>query len=362
MPTLLSRHIVAESYRLLAAVSAILVMVYLSNQLARYLAEIAEGRLAGELLLSLLLLKLASVLVLLLPAAFYLSLLLGLGRMYSDSEMVALAACGYGPGQLLRGVLLAALPVAALTALLAWQVGPASAALADQVLRQARAQALVSAIVPGQFSRVDDQLVYHVQGVDQGGGMRGIFAQLLRPDGTVLINAAQARFEVDPLRGRRDLVLDDGTRYDGTPGRGDYRTFAFERYRLRLPDITPGTIQKTDALASAVLLASSDPRHRAELHWRIALPLSVLLLALLAVPISHSQPRQGRYARLLLALLVYVLYVNLLGAGRTLIGSGRLVAEAGLWWAHLLPLLLAWWLLRRQLGFRWWPWSRAQSA
>lgn len=351
MPTLLSRHIVAESYRLLAAVSAILVMVYLSNQLARYLAEIAEGRLAGELLLSLLLLKLASVLVLLLPAAFYLSLLLGLGRMYSDSEMVALAACGYGPGQLLRGVLLAALPVAALTAL-----------LADQVLRQARAQALVSAIVPGQFSRVDDQLVYHVQGVDRDGGMRGIFAQLLRPDGAVLINAAQARFEVDPLRGRRDLVLDDGTRYDGTPGRGDYRTFAFERYRLRLPDITPGTIQKTDALASAVLLASSDPRHRAELHWRIALPLSVLLLALLAVPISHSQPRQGRYARLLLALLVYVLYVNLLGAGRTLIGSGRLVAEAGLWWAHLLPLLLAWWLLRRQLGFRWWPWSRAQSA
>ena len=88
----------------------------------------------------------------------------------------------------------------------------------------------------------------------------------------------------------------------------------------------------------------------------------MLVLALLAVPISHSQPRQGRYARLLLALLVYIIYVNLLGAGRSMIGSGALASWAGLWWAHLLPLLLAWWLLRRQLGLSWWPWRRTASA
>jgi lipopolysaccharide export system permease protein len=362
MPQLLSRHIAAESYRLLAAVSAILIMVYLSNQLARYLAEIAEGRLAGDLLLSLLLLKMASVLVLLLPAAFYLSLLLGLGRMYSDSEMVALAACGYGPMQLLRVVLLTALPVAALTALLAWQVGPATANLADEVTVQARGRALVSAIVPGKFSSVGGDVVYHVQEVEEGGAMKGIFAQLRRPDGTVIINADRARFEYDPLVGRRDLILDTGTRYDGTPGHGDYRVFEFGRYRMRLPDLKAGTVRKADALPTTTLLNSDEPKHRAELHWRIALPISVLVLALLAVPISHSQPRQGRYARLLLALLVYIIYVNLLGAGRSMIGSGALASWAGLWWAHLLPLLLAWWLLRRQLGLSWWPWRRTASA
>ncbi len=362
MPQLLSRHIVAESYRLLAAVSAILIMVYLSNQLARYLAEIAEGRLAGDLLLSLLLLKMASVLVLLLPAAFYLSLLLGLGRMYSDSEMVALAACGYGPVQLLRVVLLAALPVAALTALLAWQVGPATANLADEVMVQARGRALVSAIVPGKFSNVGDDVVYHVQEVEDDGAMKGIFAQLRRPDGTVVINADRARFEYDPLVGRRDLILDSGTRYDGTPGRGDYRVFEFGRYQMRLPDLKAGTIRKADALPTLALLNSDEPKHRAELHWRIALPISVLVLALLSVPISHSQPRQGRYARLLLALLVYIIYVNLLGAGRSLIGSGTLASWVGLWWAHLLPLLLAWWLMRRQLGLSWWPWRGTASA
>jgi lipopolysaccharide export system permease protein len=355
MPQLLTRHIVAESYRLLAAVGGILVLVYLSNQLARYLAEIAEGRLAGDLLLSLLLLKMASVLVLLLPAALFLSLLLGLGRMYSDSEMVALAACGYGPGQLLRTALLAALPVAALTALLALFVGPRTADLADEVLIEARGRALVSAIVPGRFSQVGDGAVYHVSEVDDSGGMRGIFARLQRPDGTVVINADRARFAFDPVQGRRDLLLEEGTRYDGAPGRSDYRAFEFGRYQLRLPDLKGSTIRKADALSTATLLGSDEPRHRAELHWRIALPVSVLVLALLAVPISHSQPRQGRYARLLLALLVYVVYVNLLGAGRTLLGSGELAPWLGLWWAHLPPLLLAWWLLRRQLGLPFWP-------
>ncbi len=355
MSQLLTRHIVAESYRLLVAVCGILVMVYLSNQLARYLAEIAEGRLAGDLLLSLLLLKMASVLVLLLPAAFFLSLLLGLGRMYSDSEMVALAACGYGPGQVLRAVLLAALPVAALTALLALFVGPRTADLADEVLIEARGRALVSAIVPGRFSEVGDGAVYHVQTVDPSGDMRGIFARLQRPDGTVVINADRARLLFDPLQGRRDLLLEEGTRYDGDPGRRDYRAFTFERYRLRLPDVQAWASRKADALPTVTLLGSDEPRHRAELHWRLALPVSVVVLALLAVPVSHSQPRQGRYARLLLALLAYVVYVNLLGAGRTLLGSGEIAAWLGLWWAHLPPLLLAWWLLRRQLGLPFWP-------
>jgi lipopolysaccharide export system permease protein len=86
--------------------------------------------------------------------------------MYSDSEMVALAACGYGPGQLLRTALLAALPVAALTALLALFVGPRTADLADEVLIEARGRALVSAIVPGRFSQVGDGAVYHVSEVE----------------------------------------------------------------------------------------------------------------------------------------------------------------------------------------------------
>ena len=209
--------------------------------------------------------------------------------------------------------------------------------------------------MPGRFSEVGDGAVYHVQTVDETGEMRGIFARLQRPDGTVLINADRARLQFDPLRGRRDLLLEDGTRYDGAPGRRDYRVFSFERYLLRLPDLKGSTIRKADALPTATLLASDEPRHRAELHWRLALPISVLVLALLAVPVSHSQPRQGRYARLLLALLVYVVYVNLLGAGRTLLGGGELAPWLGLWWAHLPPLLLAWWLLRRQLGLPFWP-------
>lgn len=363
MPSLLTRHLLAESYRLAAAVSGILVLVYLSNQLARYLAEVAEGQLDGDLLLSLLLLKLASVLVLLLPAAFFLALLLTLGRMYSDSEMVALAACGYGPGQLLRAVLLAALPVALLTAFLAFDAGPTAANLATRVLEQARARAVTSAIIPGQFTEVGDGLVYHVQGIDADGEMRGLFGYMQRRDGTLLLNATTARIERDPVSGRQDLVMRDGTRYDGTPGEGDFRVFEFERYRLHLPGGSAATPRwRLEGVPTSELLGTADRRRLAELHWRLALPLSVLVLAFIAVPVSHSPPRQGRYARLMLALLAYVVYVNLLGAGRTLLGGGKLPSELGLWWAHLPLLLLGWALLRRQLGRSWWPGRRPVPA
>jgi lipopolysaccharide export system permease protein len=311
MPQLLTRHIVAESYRLLAAVGGILVLVYLSNQLARYLAEIAEGRLAGDLLLSLLLLKMASVLVLLLPAALFLSLLLGLGRMYSDSEMVALAACGYGPGQLLRTALLAALPVAALTALLALFVGPRTADLADEVLIEARGRALVSAIVPGRFSQVGDGAVYHVSEVDDSGGMRGIFARLQRPDGTVVINAARAQ-RLPGLRVRPLPAAPAGPQGQHHPqGR-----CAVDRDVAGLRRATPPG-RAALAHRAAGLGAGAGPARGAD----------------------QPQP----------------VYVNLLGAGRTLLGSGELAPWLGLWWAHLPPLLLAWWLLRRQLGLPFWP-------
>jgi len=178
-----------------------------------------------------------------------------------------------------------------------------------------------------------------------------------RPDGDLVVNATRAHLESDPQSGERFLVLEDGARYDGQAGRGDYTVYAFDRYRVRASGGRPRPPRHNrQALSTADLWQVDTPRELAELHWRLALPLTVPVLALLAVPVSHSRPRQGRYARLLLALAVFVVYVNLLGGGRTLIATGQWPPWIGLWWAHLLPLLLAWILLRRQLNRSWLPW------
>ena len=84
----------------------------------------------------------------------------------------------------------------------------------------------------------------------------------------------------------------------------------------------------------AMLVQSSDPLHRAELQWRIGVPLSTIILAIFAVPLSRSQPRSGRYGRLALGLLVFIIYFNLLSAAKAWVEKGELDPALGLWWVH----------------------------
>ncbi|HEY5719644.1 MAG TPA: LptF/LptG family permease, partial [Gammaproteobacteria bacterium] len=231
--------------------------------------------------------------------------------------------------------------------------------LADRVLLQARSTAVLSALAPGRFTEAGRDVVYHVQASDAGSGMRGVFVHIQRPDGDLVIRAARARLEFDAERGDRYLVLEQGSRYDGTPGQGDYRVYAFDRYRVHVDSGRPVTPRANhEALSTAALWQAGSAREQAELHWRLALPLAVPVLALLAVPVSHARPRQGRYARLLLALLLFVVYYNALGGVRTLLAGGQWPAWLGLWPVHALPLLLGWALLRRQLGRPWLPFRR----
>ena len=106
-----------------------------------------------------------------------------------------------------------------------------------------------------------------------------------------------------------------------------------------------------------MLLGSDDPEDAAELQWRLAMPLSVIALLLLAVPLCRSSPRQGRYGPLVLSVLLFVLYYNLLGTAKVWVGNGVLPPVIGLWWVPLLPVMLTVLLfsserLRCRLGMR----------
>jgi lipopolysaccharide export system permease protein len=163
----------------------------------------------------------------------------------------------------------------------------------------------------------------------------------------VVLSAASGYQSIDKATQVPYVVADNGNRYEGTPGQSDYKIFQFTKYAMRLPDAPISSMrQLQEAVPTSQLLAKYDnPNNASELQWRISIPLSTFLLGLLAVPLSQVRPRQGRYAMLLPALLVYVVYMNLLFAGRNLIEQKLVPTYVGMWWVHLLPLALLLWVV-----------------
>ena len=149
----------------------------------------------------------------------------------------------------------------------------------------------------------------------------------------------------------RFIVLYNGRRYEGVPGTTNFRVMEFREHGIpyRLPSVEDPQLEAR-AMRTAGLVASSDPEHIAELHWRIGVPMATLILALIAVPLSRSQPRQGRYGRLAIGLLVFIIYFNLLSAGKAWLEQDTVPAEVGLWWVHALMLSLALGMLGIQNG------------
>jgi lipopolysaccharide export system permease protein len=150
--------------------------------------------------------------------------------------------------------------------------------------------------------------------------------------------------------GERFLVLEDGHRYVGVPGEGAFQLLEFERLRMSVPDPDATPVRRNlDGLPMAELWAQRQQApFRAEIEWRIALPVSVLMLALAVLPLGLMPPRSGRFARVPVAILVYVAYANFLILGKSWLADGITPTWLGLWWVHLIPLAAWGWFSWRQ--------------
>ncbi len=346
---LIARYVAREVAVALAAVTGVLYLIYISHRLVRFLAEAEQGGLPGRLLLELLALKSLSNLPALLPLALFLAVLLAFGRLHRDAEAVALAACRAGPGRVLAGVLMVSLPVAGLVAAVSLGLGPWAERRAAALQARAQAEAETEALIPGRFQLLrGGRVVFYARERGPKGRLQGLFVQTRLRGSVQVVVAHQGRLLRDGS-GHRYLELAEGWRYEGRPGEGPFRAVRFRRHGILLQPASPASLGLP--LAALPTGALEGPRGRAELHWRLGLPLATLLLALLAVPLSRSRPRQGRSARLLTGVVLYLVYMNLLALGRSWLGHGQLPDWAGLWWAHL-PLLLLWLgLLAREQGW-----------
>ncbi len=351
---IIRRYLLRELGMSLGVVLAVLMLIYISNRFVKFLAEAAAGRIASDAILGLLGLKLVGHVVLLLPLAVFLAVLLALGRLYRDSEVIAMGAGGMGTRRLVQSILGFALILAVVTAVLSMYVSPAVATLQESLRKRAEHESTVAAVIPGRFKSVGAGRILYVGGVDrEQASLLDVFVESPGDAGTDILVSRRAFQLIEGAAEARYMILEDGYRYRGVPGHADYSVTRFARHGVRLDDGRRDGFLKTESVATAQLLGSDDRLLRAELQWRLSLPLSVLLLGALAVPLARTSPREGRYGRLLVAVLVYFLYNNALGIARTLIERGDIVPALGVWPVHLVVAIAGGWMIFAQSSVRW---------
>lgn len=348
MLTRLDRYLLREVAQTFVAVTGVLLVILLSNQLARVLGQAAQSEFPGSVVLALIGLTTLQQLTVLVPIGLFLGIVLALGRLYHESEMTAMSACGVGPVSIYRPILLLTLLVVALLALLSFRVVPAAGLRAQEIRIEALRAAQFGALEAGRFRTFSGgEAVFYAERVLRSGRLEGVFVQ--RRDGDRLeIAVAEHAEQRGAGQAEQLFVLFDGRRYEGVPGARDWRVVEFKEHGIpvRMPEYKARK-ERRELKPTHALIGSTDDPDRAELAWRVAVPTMALVLMALAVPLAKLRPRQGRYGRIGLAVLAYFVYSNLLAATRVWIEKGDPGGALGLWWVHLLPLGLAAWLLWR---------------
>lgn len=352
------RYLTREILVTMAAVAGVLLLVIMGSRFIRYFSTAAEGDIPASILGTLMLYHLPGFLELILPLAFFLGILLGYGQLYLNSEITVLVACGTSPNRLLRVTMLPALLVSVLVAVCSLWLTPAGARHNEVMLEEQQSRLDFSALAPGRFQDFGDGRIAYTEGLsDDQTRMREVFIseRQQRTDGTpqTVVTRADSGYQtVDEQTGSRFLVLADGERYSVDPGRAVAERLEFDTYAVRLSRATEmSELDDAEYASTRALLATDTPQARAQLQWRVSLPLMVPILTLLALPLSRVNPRQGRFAKLLPALFLHISYLSLLLAALDAIGRGALPAAIGMWPIHLGYFLLGAWLSRRaQLG------------
>jgi lipopolysaccharide export system permease protein len=343
------RYVLREVVQTWLAVTGVLVAVLVSNQLSRVLGQAADNQYGRGVVFDLIALGTVMYLSVIIPVGLLLAMVLTLGRMYHDSEMAALQACGFGPSRLLAPLFGFAAVIAVGLGWLAFEQVPRADGQV-QLLRQ-------SAIKEAQFGQLDagrfrafsgGDAVFYAERVDQEGVLHNVFVQRESAGRIEVALAETATYSKASSDSMHLVTLFNGRRYEGVPGKDDFRVIEFREHGI--PIATPQDIRGSldpDTKPTRLLWGSSDPSDIAQLQFRTSTPLMALVLTLVAVPLSKLRPRQGRYARVGFAIVVYFVYSNLLSASKIWVEKGDLPPAIGVWWVHAAALALGLYLVMR---------------
>lgn len=353
MKRILDRYIFREIATTWLGVTMVLLLILLTNQFARVLGDVAKGKLPKDAAFDVIGLSAVQYLTILVPIGLFLSIMLALGRLYRDSELPAMMACRVGPSGIYRPLMWLMVPLALVVAWLSILGGPLALTAVDRIGAEARRDVDLASIEPGKFTVFGpDGAVVYGSRVTADGSMEQVFMQRTADDGVVEVVVSELGRMVDSDDPDvRFLVLQNGRRYEGIPGTSQFRVVEFAEHGIPylLPSLEPAD-PKPRAMRFMDLARSDDPEQVAEFQWRLSIPMSTVILAILAVPLSRSRPRAGRYGRIAIGLLVFIIYLNMMSAAKAWIEQSIISPTLGIWWVHGCVLTFALGLLAVQNG------------
>ncbi|MEJ1355578.1 MAG: LPS export ABC transporter permease LptF [Candidatus Sedimenticola sp. (ex Thyasira tokunagai)] len=344
MLSIIDRYILREVSKTFLAIIIVLMLIVVSQSYIQILQDAASGAITTGVLMKLLGMEVLEVLGQVMPAAFFFAILSTLGRMYRDSEMTALAVGGVGTFRVYRAFLLAALPVTALVAWLTLSLLPWANLNKEKIMQSQEEQtAELETAVSGRFNEFSGgDLLFYVESMSEDKSrLHKVFVQNRKHGELGLISANEGYQYVDHKTGGHYLVLTNGHRYEGTPGDNLYTTGDFDTYAILLDkNSSSDKVIPAKALPTSHLFNSSKIHEMSEFELRMMFPVAVIIFTIISIPLSKSLPREGIYGRMVLAILVYVIFLNFQAVSGDWMVKGTTSPWMGRWWVHPFMLLL----------------------
>lgn len=335
----------------MVAVSGVLLLIIMSGRFVKYLADAAAGKLAPDVLFAIMGYRMPGFLELILPLGLFIAFLLAYGRLYMESEMVVLSACGMSQKRLVAYSMLPAGFVALLVAVLSLVISPLGIEKAEAILKNQKDRSEFDHMSPARFQATQGGagVTYAEDLTDDRKIMQQVFMAEMgdstdsEQTGLAVITAESGEQIIDEQSGQRYLKLQNGYRYSGNPGESNYQVVEFETYWQHLPGDPKSKRRsvKADSLSTRELLESDSSENTAALHWRFSLPILVLVVKLLAVPLSKTNPRQGRYVQMIPAILLYIVYLVSLNGARGAVEDSNVSPWISIWAVHATALAIA---------------------
>ena len=332
---IIRRYLVKETLKTQGAILFILLLIFFSQKLIRILSSAIEGNIPRDLIMPLLVLGVSNMADLILPLSLFLGVLVTFGRLYSDSEMVAMHACGVKKNLNYQVVFFLCIFTCALTTINCLWFGPWSSLKQDQLVENAKINPSLAGLLAGQFQQTPDgNSVIYIGDVDKN-NLENVFIAKINPTNNqrpsiIIANKGKTGNDAE---GNQIITLDDANRYEGTAQLKDFRITNFHNYmgiiKPKELDSNNDEINDVQQLGLTDLYETKTIKSEAEFYWRLTLIISVPLMAFLVIPLSISNPRQGRLAQILPALLLYLVYFLLASSIKANAGKGRL--DPALW-------------------------------
>jgi len=347
------------------AVVGVLWLIFIATRFARYLNVAAVGQIPSDVIFTLLAYSSLGALSLLIPIGAFLAVMLALGRMSSDSELTVIAACGISNKRVIRNVALFSGMMAIIVAILSLSITPNALSGRYEVDQRARLVANTSGLIAGSFkeSRNGDWTFYSQGLTEDKQAMENVFIEIHHQQQPLIFRAATGHFEIDVETGNKYLVLEQGYRYEGQAGKKDFKIAEYATHSLLIEKGGKKQVREhRKAMSSKSLWQRGQVQDSAELQWRSSSAVMTVILCLFAINLANAGPRKGRYAGFFPAILLYIIYSNLLGVTRAWVSKGVIAPWFGAVWVHLLMIIVLILILNRDKIRHYWRLHRQSKG